>query len=83
VAASYFLASAHRDPFGFAYIPFLLLALPWSALATELMRGLAPNSHLTVAFAIIALLGSGVNAVLLYWGVFGLAGYFGLVGNGN
>ena len=64
VATTYFLALAHHDPFGFAFIPFIFLSMPWSSLASSLTSDLPLNRQI-VEGSIIALLGSGVNAVLL------------------
>jgi hypothetical protein len=66
LAASYVLALAHHDQFGLAFAPFILLSLPWSAVAKALTSGLAPGGPQIVAAAVIALLGSGINAALLY-----------------
>jgi hypothetical protein len=67
VVASYFLAVAHHDEFGFAFVPFILLSLPWSVLAQALTIGLRPGGPQIVAAALIALLGAGANAALLYF----------------
>jgi hypothetical protein len=72
VAASYFWALANQDQFGFAFLPSFVMSFPWPRIADALASCLQPRRSQVVAFAAIVLLGSAVNAVLLYLLVVGI-----------
>jgi len=67
VIGAYVSAVISGDNTGLAFLPLILLTLPWSSL-TYLMAELIPNiAFAAVVYATICFVFTAMNALALYW----------------
>jgi hypothetical protein len=66
VLGAYTWAAITHDRSGLGFLPFTALALPWTLVLYPVAQGIRPHSVAAAVYAIICILFSGANAVLLY-----------------
>lgn len=67
VAGSYIAALILQDQFGFAFIPFMFLSLPWSLLMYGVAEQIPVHGIAATGYAALCLFLSGLNALMLYF----------------
>jgi len=66
VVATYAWAAIAHDETGLAFLPFTSLALPWTLIMYPVAEQISSHSVAAAAYAILCILFSGVNALILY-----------------
>lgn len=66
VIGAYVGALVVHDPFGFAFTPFMLLALPWSLFTYALAERIPGHGLAATVYALLCFLLSAVNALVLH-----------------
>ena len=67
VIGTYVGALVIHDPFGFAFTPFTLLALPWSLFTYGLAERIPAHGLAAAVYALLCFLLSAVNALVLHF----------------
>lgn len=67
VLGTYIWAAIVHDEFGFAFLPFVFLTLPWSLLVYPIGQHISQHALAAATYALLCVLLSGVNASILYF----------------
>jgi hypothetical protein len=67
VIGAYLAALFVRDPLGFAFTPFMFLALPWSLFMYGLAERIPTHGLGATVYALLCFVFSGLNALALYF----------------